>query len=73
MAKKENTIRINVNMSRELLNAVDQYAEQWSISRSGAVCVMVSQYIEQSQAMRTLPSVIAVAQKSEQVTQSAEK
>lgn len=73
MAKKENTIRINVNMSKELLAAVDQYAEQWSISRSGAVCVMVSQFMEQSQAMRTLPTVMTIAQKSEQVTQSAEK
>lgn len=71
MAKKENTIRINVNMSKELLAAVDQYAEQWSISRSGAVCVMVSQYMEQSQAMRSLPTLItasaAAAVKSEQV------
>ena len=65
--------RFTVSMNDDLISAVDQYAAQWSISRSGAVCVMVSQYIEQSQAMRTLPAVVNYAQQSEQVTQTIEK
>ena len=55
--------RFNVQMSDELLAAVDQYAKQWSVSRSGAICVMCSQFMEQSQAMRSMPGFMSVSKR----------
>lgn len=59
------TKRINLNIDEDLLAAVDGYAKQWSTTRTGAICVMLAQFMEQSQAMRTLPTIIAAAAKSE--------
>ena len=65
------TKRINLNIDEDLLTAVDSYAKQWSTTRTGAICVMLAQFMEQSQAMRVLPTLItanaaAAAVKSEQ-------
>lgn len=61
MSAKKNVQRININIDVDLLAAVDSYAKQWSTSRTGAICVMLSQYMEQSQAMRTLPTLVAAS------------
>lgn len=61
------TKRVNLNIDEDLLAAVDGYAKQWGTTRTGAICVMLSQFMEQSQAMRLLPGFMAAAGvKSEQ-------
>ena len=66
MAKRENTTRINVTIRNDLLEEVDKMAEEWSVTRTGAVCVMISEFLKQSKAMQTFPTISALFQQSSQ-------
>lgn len=45
MAKKE-IMRLNINVPQDLIDRVDEYAENLSINRTSAVCVLLSQALD---------------------------
>jgi len=64
--------RINLNLDENLLAEIDVYAEKWGTNRTSAISVMCSQYIEQSKALQSFPSFLALmSAHSQQANQQA--
>ena len=58
--------RVTVNLSSELVEQVDKYAENMSINRTSAVAVLLSQAINSQKAMNDLGELIKLYQEEQQ-------
>lgn len=52
--------RLNVNMTVELLEQVDDYAEKMNINRSAAINMLVSTALEQQNVMGMMDNLLKV-------------
>lgn len=68
MARVE-TVRFGMNMPSELMKQVDDYADRMNISKSSAVCVLLSQALSSQKAMNDLGELVKLYQ-SEQNKQT---
>jgi len=62
MAK--DTTRVTVNLTSELVNQVDAYAEQMNINRTSAVAVLLSTSLNGQKAMSDLGELLKLYQES---------
>ena len=53
MARTE-TVRLNINVAKELMDKVDDYAEKMAINRTSAVAVLLSNALTTQQTMNDL-------------------
>lgn len=51
---KDDTVKINFNISVELLKKIDDYANSLHINRTSAMCVLMSQSLEQKEGLNSL-------------------
>lgn len=49
--------KVGFNVSNDLLVKIDEYAKSLYINRSSAICVLVSQALEQKKALDTLENI----------------
>lgn len=68
MARVE-TVRFGMNMPSELMKQVDDYADRMNISKSSAVCVLLSQALNSQKAMNDLGELLRLV-KEEQYKQT---
>ena len=57
MARVE-TVRFGMNMPTELMKQLDDYANRMNISKSSAVCVLLSQALNSQKAMNNLEDLL---------------
>lgn len=55
--KKIETGRLNINLSKSLLEKLDQYAEENNINRTSAVAIAISQFFRENEAMEALKEI----------------
>jgi hypothetical protein len=55
--------RLQITMSEDLTNLVDQYAKSCGISRAGAVSVLCAQALSQNKAFMALPDLVEMCKK----------
>ena len=70
MAK--DTTRVTVNLTSELVNQVDAYAEQMNINRTSAVAVLLSTSLNGQKAMSDLGELLKLYQEEQNKTDKAE-
>ena len=68
MARVE-TVRFGMNMPAELMKKLDDYADRMNISKSSAVCVLLSQALNSQKAMNDLGELLRLV-KEEQYKQT---
>lgn len=71
MARVE-TVRFGMNMPAELMKQLDDYADRMNISKSSAVCVLLSQALNSQKAMNDLGELIKLYQEEQKKTDKAE-
>lgn len=71
MARVE-TVRFGMNMPAELMKQVDDYADRMNISKSSAVCVLLSQALSSQKAMNDLGELLRLV-KEEQDKQTVQE
>jgi len=64
-------IRVNLQMTENLLEKVDEYSESLNLSRSAFVSMAISKYIQQEQLLEMFPEFVKMV-KAEQEKQLAE-
>lgn len=52
--------RVTVNLSSELVEKIDRYAEEMGIKRTSAVSVLLTQALQGQQAMSDLEKIIEI-------------
>lgn len=57
MAKKE-TARLNINLPVELIEKVDNYADNMAINRTSAVAVLLSMALDSQRTINTLEQLM---------------
>ena len=71
MARVE-TVRFGMNMPAELMKQLDDYADRMNISKSSAVCVLLSQALNSQKAMNDLGELIKLYHEEQKKTDKAE-
>ena len=66
------TTRVTVNLTSELVNQVDAYAEQMNINRTSAVAVLLSTSLNGQKAMSDLGELLKLYQEEQTKTSKAE-
>lgn len=61
MAKME-TVRLNINISKELIDKVDDYADRMAINRTSAVAVLLSNALSTQQTMNDLSELLKIVE-----------
>ena len=61
MARVETT-RMGMNIPTELMDKLDEYADRMNISRTSAVCVLLSQALDSQKAMNDLGEFLKLYQ-----------
>lgn len=61
MARVETT-RMGMNIPTELMEQLDEYADRMNISRTSAVCVLLSQALNSQKAMTDLGELVKLYQ-----------
>lgn len=51
-------VRININLESELLDKIDNFAKQMSVTRTGAISVLINQSFEYKNAIEMLPQMM---------------
>lgn len=64
--------RVTVNLTSELVNQVDAYAEQMNINRTSAVAVLLSTSLNGQKAMSDLGEFLKLYQEEQAKTSKAE-
>ena len=59
MSKIE-TVRLNVNLPKTLIESVDMYADSMNINRTSAVAVLLSQSLNAQQAMSDMSKLASI-------------
>ena len=70
MARVETT-RMGMNIPTELMDKLDEYADRMNISRTRAVCVLLSQALDSQKAVNDLGELLKLV-KAEQMKQENE-
>ena len=70
MARVETT-RMGMNIPKELMDKLDEYADRMNISRTSAVCVLLSQALDSQKAVNDIGELIKLV-KAEQMKQASE-
>lgn len=52
--------RINMNLTEDLLEKIDAYADVMGINRSAAISVLVSTQLQQQEALGTMKSLVDI-------------
>ena len=63
MARVETT-RMGMNIPTELMDKLDEYADRMNISRTSAVCVLLSQALDSQKAMTDLGELLKLYQET---------
>lgn len=71
MARVETT-RMGMNIPTELMDKLDEYADRMNISRTSAVCVLLSQALNSQKAMNDLGEFLKLYQEEQAKTSKAE-
>lgn len=71
MARVETT-RMGMNIPTELMDKLDEYADRMNISRTSAVCVLLSQALDSQKVMNDLGELLKLYQE-EQKKQTIEE
>lgn len=61
MARSE-TVRLNINVAKELMDKVDDYAEKMAINRTSAVAVLLSNALNTQQTMSDLSELLKIVE-----------
>lgn len=61
MARSE-TVRLNINVAKELMDKVDDYAEKMAINRTSAVAVLLSNALNTQQTMNDLSELLKIVE-----------
>lgn len=61
MARTE-TVRLNINVAKELMDKVDDYAEKMAINRTSAVAVLLSNALTTQQTMSDLSELLKIVE-----------
>ena len=64
MARVETT-RMGMNIPTELMEQLDEYADRMNISRTSAVCVLLSQALNSQKAMTDLGELLKLVQEEQ--------
>lgn len=64
MARVETT-RMGMNIPTELMDKLDEYADRMNISRTSAVCVLLSQALDSQKAMNDLGEFLKLYQEEQ--------
>lgn len=64
MARVETT-RMGMNIPTELMEQLDEYADRMNISRTSAVCVLLSQALNSQKAMTDLGELLKLYQEEQ--------
>lgn len=59
-SKNENKVRVNIVLSSEILEKIDKYADEMSISRSSAISVLCSLQFKQEETMNAAKEMMTV-------------
>ena len=54
--------RVNLNLTKELVEKVDQYADEMNINRTSAISVLLSQALNTQKAMNDLSELLKLVQ-----------
>lgn len=65
MAKKETT-RLSINLPIELIEKVDNYADNMAINRTSAVAVLLSMALDNQRAINTLEQLMVAYNKEQE-------
>lgn len=57
--------RVNMNLSEDLIEKIDSYAEIMGINRSAAISVLVSTQLQQQEALGTMKSLVEFVDKEQ--------
>ena len=72
MAKIE-TVRLNINVAKELMDKVDDYAEKMAINRTSAVAVLLSNALNTQQTMSDLSELLKIVEEERKKQNQAEQ
>lgn len=61
--------RVNMNLSEDLIEKIDSYAEIMGITRSAAISVLVSTQLQQQEALGTMKSLVEFVDKEQRSKQ----
>ncbi len=67
--EKLETVRVNLNLPKNLVRQIDEYASSMNVNRTSAVCVLVSQAINSQKAVNDLSELLKICQ-NEQLKQA---
>lgn len=62
----KNLVRVTVNLTPELVEKVERYAEKLNINRTAAVSVLLSQALDAHSGMDALRSAVELAKQEKQ-------
>lgn len=60
--EKLETVRVNLNLPKNLVRQVDEYASSMNVNRTSAVCVLISQAINSQKAVNDLSELLKICQ-----------
>lgn len=58
--------RINITINEDLLSKLDKYADSVSLSRSGAIAMIVSQYLNAQATVSTLQEAMEIYRREQE-------
>jgi metal-responsive CopG/Arc/MetJ family transcriptional regulator len=53
----DNKARINFIMEKELIKRLDEYSKHQCLSRSGAICSLITEILDQKQVINLMPQL----------------
>lgn len=62
--KTKEVTRVNINLSTDLVNKVDNFASENGINRTSAVSVIISTYFRQEEAVKAIKEATEIMQQS---------
>ena len=62
--KKNNKVKITMNIPEEMLVRIEAYAEKMSINRTAAMLVLCNMALDQQEMLAVMPKVLELAKES---------
>lgn len=69
---EKDTTRMIMNISKELLGQVDEYARSMNINRTSAVCVLLSEALNARSTMNNLDAFVKMYQEAKEREQKSQ-
>lgn len=62
--EKIQTFRLTINIPKELLSQVDEYAKKMCVNRTSAICFLLAQSLDNQKIIKDLGQLLKIYQKN---------